>query len=56
MPFSKGSSPTVKQHVTSKLRQSDKHHEHLSHTTCTRSEERRVGKELDTNFNYVIWH
>ena len=34
-PFSKRSSPTVKQHVTSRLRQSDKHHKHLSHTTYT---------------------
>ena len=35
MPFSKGSSTIVKQHVTSGLRQSDKYHKHLSHTTCT---------------------
>ena len=35
MPFSKGSSPTVKQHVTLRLRQRDKHQKHLSHTTCT---------------------
>ena len=35
MPFSKGSSSTVKLHVTSRLRQSDKHHKHLSHTTYT---------------------
>ena len=35
MLFSKGSSPTVKDHVISRLRQSDRHHKHLSHTTCT---------------------
>ena len=35
MPFSKGSSSTLKQHVTSRLRQSDKYHKHLSYTICT---------------------